>query len=78
MPRYVCKKPLYFHEVDDDGRMMEKFALVDVGDVYDEQYTSYRMDGGPETIRLVEVNSSMNLWIEITGETLNEHFGPLV
>lgn len=74
MAEYVCIKELCLETYDADGfRVENEFAFVDVGEVFQKSEEQFRCVGGQDSIRL----ENDKQWIEISEETLKEHFEEL-
>lgn len=68
--KYRCKKPLVLDLYDDDGFSAEGQKYVEVGEAFEVAETSFRVAGGPDTIRL---ENAMG-WMELLPETIGEYF----
>lgn len=71
MKNYICIKPLQLECYDDDGFVVEnKYFWVSKGEVLQRSDGKFRCVGGNDSIRL----ENDNQWLEISPETLKEHF----
>ena len=71
MKDYICKKALAYDKIDDDGSYTGKYASIEVGERFQSSDDKFRIAGGPNTVRL---DSDGGTWLEITLDTLKEHF----
>lgn len=75
MKTYRCKKQLMLDKYDDDGFLIEnEVAFVEVGEIFEtcEDYDLYI--ACKPAIHLELVHENIRTWIEISPETLAEHF----
>lgn len=71
MKNYICIKPLQLECYDNDGFVVEnKYVEIGKGEVFQDDELKFRCVGGEDSIRL----ENDTQWIEITPETLKEHF----
>lgn len=70
--KYKCVKAFILDTYDNDGFYVDGYMEIEVGEVY-EVGNEKIIDG---EIHLDGVN--VNRWIEISRETLNEHFEEVV
>lgn len=74
MKNYICIKPLQLECYDDDGFVVKnKYFEVSKGKVLQRSDGKFRCVGGNDSIRL----ENDNQWLEISPETLKEHFEEL-
>lgn len=72
MKKYECIKELHVDCYDDDGHYEEKESYIEVGSIWVIEEDKFRMIGGE--IRLIkEVENEYN-WLEISRDTLDNHF----
>lgn len=71
MTEYVCVKELCLDTYDANGFFEEEGnTFIKVGEVFQRSEDDYRLIGDSDSVRL----DSDRHWIEISEETLNEHF----
>ena len=70
MRKYICTSPLMLDLVDDDGNFTEDIQIIKPGEVFEMDEGQYRCVGAPDTVRLVQGLS----WMEITPDTLEDCF----
>ena len=75
LKEYICIKELYLEKCDDDGFFVEnEYAIIEVGEVFQRSEEPFRVVGDKDSVRL----DSDTKWLEISEETLNEHFQEMV
>ena len=71
MKNYVCTKELCLDKCDDDGFFVEnEYCFISVGSIFQMSEEPYRVIGDKDSVRL----DSDTQWLEISAETLAEHF----
>ena len=71
MKEYICIKELCLDLYDDDGFYVEnETAYVEVGEIFQRSEDSFRCVADRDSIRL----ENDEHWLEISEETLNDHF----
>lgn len=71
LKEYICIKELCLEKCDDDGFFVEnEYCYIDVGEVFQRSEEPFRVVGDKDSVRL----DSDTKWLEISEETLNEHF----
>ena len=74
MNRYKCTKPLSIQKYDDDCFIIEnEYTEIEVGEVWTEEETEYRLVSGKNSVRLTRGLD----WIEIDHKTLEAYFDPV-
>ena len=71
MKNYICKKALSIEMFDGNGFSVEEILDIQKGEKFQSSDDRFRCVGGPDTVRL---DSDDGTWVEISRETLNEHF----
>lgn len=72
---YKCKETIYLEKCDDSGMLTDKqFAVAKDSRWQEDTDCSYRICGGPDTVRLDRIAHKKAEWIEITRETLAQFF----
>ena len=69
--KYICTESFSVEMFDDDGFLTGEYLDINAGEEYETEDSSFRIIGGPDTIRLECKNGN---WLEITEETLNRFF----
>lgn len=74
MKKYECVKKLQVDCYDDDGHYEEKENVIEVGSIWliEDEEDTFRMIGGD--IRLIKEGINEYSWLEISKDTLGEHF----
>ena len=75
MKDYICIKPLQLECYDNDGFVIEnKYSEVGEGEIFQRSEEKFRCVGGKDSIRL----ENDEQWLEISVETLTEHFAEYI
>lgn len=68
---YICKEEFRVERYDDEGRGTDKYMTIGVGSRFETVDTSFRLAGGPDTIRLEDKNRR---FLELLPETIDAYF----